>query len=160
MTMQGFLIAFLALLLAACSALPLNAVAPKVSVADVSVKSLSLLEQQLDVGLRISNPNDFDLTIVALEFELEVNGRPFARGLSRKSTTIPAVASALLRIDTFTQSKDLLRQFRTLTPEVLKDGVPYRVKGRFKTDRASSWQDFDHSGVYGGDEKSPADKAI
>jgi LEA14-like dessication related protein len=158
--LKRLLTLILVLGLTACSALPRNTVAPKVNVADVSVKSMTLLEQKLDVGLRISNPNDFDLTIVALEFEMEVNGRPFAHGLSRKSTTIPAVASALLRIDTFTQSKDLFRQFMTLTPKVLKDGVPYRVKGRFKTDRSSYWQDFDHSSVYGGDEKTPEGKAI
>ena len=140
--------------LAACSGLPWNAVAPKVSVADVAIKSLSLFEQQLDVGLRISNPNDFELTIEALEFELEVNGRPFASGLSSNVTRVPAMASAMLRVDTFTQSKNLIQQFKRLSPDALKDGVPYRVKGRIKTDQSSRWLPFDHTGVVGGDEKS------
>ena len=78
--LQRLLVSFLMLGLAACSGLPFNAVAPTVSVANVEPKSLGLYEQRFDVGLRVSNPNDFDLTIVALEFELEVNGRP-ARGL-------------------------------------------------------------------------------
>ncbi|MDO9222049.1 MAG: hypothetical protein Q7T90_13590, partial [Thiobacillus sp.] len=56
-------ILFFSLGLAACSGLPWNAIAPKVKVADVGIKSLGLLEQHLDVGLRISNPNDFDLSI-------------------------------------------------------------------------------------------------
>ena len=145
--------------LAACSGLPWNAVAPKVSVADVAIKSLSLFEQQLDVGLRISNPNDFELTIEALEFELEVNGRPFASGLSSNVTRVPAMASALLRVDTFTQSKNLVQQFKRLSPDALKDGVPYRVKGRIKTDQSSRWLPFDHAGVVGGDEK-PQGKAV
>jgi LEA14-like dessication related protein len=156
--MQRLLMVFWALGLAACSGLPFNAVAPKVSVADVEIRSLGLLEQRLDVGLRISNPNDFELTIEALEFELEVNGRPFANGLSRKATRVPAVASTLLRVDTYMQSKDLIRQFRNLSPGALAAGVPYRVKGRFKTDKSSGWMPFDHGGVYGGDEK-PQDKA-
>lgn len=145
--------------LAACSGLPWNAVAPKVSVADVAIKSLSLFEQQLDVGLRISNPNDFELTIEALEFELEVNGRPFANGLSRASIRVPAMASALLRVDTFTQSKNLIQQFKRLSPDVLKVGVPYRVKGRIKTDQSSRWLPFDHTGVVGGDE-TPQGKTV
>ncbi|OGU21562.1 MAG: hypothetical protein A2580_15945 [Hydrogenophilales bacterium RIFOXYD1_FULL_62_11] len=146
--------------LVACSGLPWNAVAPKVSVADVGIKSLGLLEQRLDVGLRISNPNDFALTIEALELELEVNARPFASGVSRDATRVPAVASAMLRVDTFMQSKDLIQQLKTLSQGGLKAGVPYRLKGRFKTDKSSRWQSFDRTGVVGDDEKNAQGKSI
>lgn len=146
--------------LAACSGLPWNAVAPKVSVADVGIKSLGLLEQRLDVGLRISNPNDFALTIEALELELEVNARPFASGVSRDATRVPAVASAMLRVDTFMQSKDLIQQLKTLSQGGLKAGVPYRLKGRFKTDKSSRWQSFDRTGVVGDDGKNIQGKSI
>ncbi|MDP2031110.1 MAG: LEA type 2 family protein [Thiobacillus sp.] len=150
---------FFSLGLAACTGLPWNAVAPKVSVADVAIKNLSLFEQHLDVGLRISNPNDFDLTVETLEFELEVNGRPFASGLSRTRTRtpIPAAASAMLRVDTLMQASDLIQQFKTLSPDALKDGVTYRVKGRIKTDQSSRWLPFDHTGVVGGGEKKSKD---
>ncbi|MBI3432169.1 MAG: LEA type 2 family protein [Hydrogenophilales bacterium] len=146
--------------LAACSGLPFNAVAPKVSVADVTIKSLGLFEQRFDVGLRVSNPNDFDLTIEALEFDLEVNGHPFATGLSQASTRILAASSTLLRIDAITQSKDLIRQIEALSGESLKAGVPYRIHGRLKTDRSPNWVPFDHTGVYSRDEKKPAGRAV
>jgi len=152
--MQRLLMFCLLLGLAACSGLPLNAVAPKVSLAGVEVKSLSLFEQRFDAQLRVANPNDFDLTIEALEFELEVNGRPLATGLTRASALIPATSSALLRVDAIMQSKDLIQQLKTLSPDTLKDGVPYRVKGRITIDRSSSWLPFDHTGVYGGGEKN------
>lgn len=158
--LQRLLVFLAGLSLAACSGLPFNAVAPKVSVAEVEVKSLGLLEQRFDVGLRISNPNDFDLTIEALDFVLEVNGRPFATGLSRVSTLIPASTTALVRVDAITQSKNLIQQFKTLPPDTWKDGVPYHVSGRVKTDKSSQWLPFDHSGVYGGDEKKPKGKTV
>lgn len=158
--LQRLLMLFLVAGLAACSGLPFNAVAPKVSVADVAIKSLGLLEQRFDVGLRVSNPNDFDLTVEALEFELEVNGHPFATGLSRTSTRIAATSSTLLRIDAITQSKNLIQQIQALTPESLKEGVPYRIRGRLKTDRSSRWVPFDHAGVYGGEEKKPEGRAV
>ncbi|QLQ03156.1 MAG: LEA type 2 family protein [Thiobacillus sp.] len=153
--LQRLFILVLALGLAACSGLPFNAVAPKVSVADVAVKRLGFFEQRFDVGLRVSNPNDFDLTIEALDFELEVNGQPFASGLSQTSTRIAATSSTLLRIDATTQSKDLIRQIESLSPESLKAGVPYRIHGRLKTDRSPNWVPFDHAGVYGGDKEKP-----
>ncbi|MBS0461853.1 MAG: LEA type 2 family protein [Proteobacteria bacterium] len=158
--LQRLFILVLALGLAACSGLPFNAVAPKVSVADVAVKRLGFFEQRFDVGLRVSNPNDFDLTIEALDFELEVNGQPFASGLSQTSTRIAATSSTLLRIDAITQSKDLIRQIESLSPESLKAGVPYRIHGRLKTDRSPNWVPFDHAGVYGGDKEKPQGHAV
>lgn len=154
------LLAFaLVLGLAACSGLPRNAVAPRLSVADVRLAQFDLREQRFDVGLQVENPNDFELTIEALEFDLEVNGRPFARGVSRAATRLPAAATTLVRIDAVTQSGDLARQLRTL-PGVLKDGVPYRIRGRVRTDRLPRWLPFDHSGVYRGKPKSPAGRAV
>jgi len=142
-------------LLAACSALPLHVQAPKISVADVDVKSLGLLEQRFDVSLRVDNQNHFDLKIEGLEFDLEANGRPLAKGLSHTITLIPAASSSVLHVETITQSKDLIRQIKALPPESLKQGVPYLIKGRVKTDKID-WIPFEHKGTYGGDEKKPA----
>jgi LEA14-like dessication related protein len=157
---QRYGIMSLALILAACSGLPFNAEPPRVGVADVTVKSLGLFEQTFDLGLRVSNPNDFDLTVEGLDFTLEVNGQPFASGVSRVSARVPAVSSAVLRVDAIMESKNLIRQFRMLPPETLAAGVPYRIKGRVRIDKASGWLPFDHAGVYGGEAKKPQGKMI
>ena len=139
-----------------CSGIPFNAKAPKVSVAELSVKRLGLFEQVFDVGLRVSNPNDFDIDIEGLEFKLEVNGREFATGVAHTHTRVPALSGAVVHVDTTTQSNNLLQQMKTL-PEIMKDGVPYRIHGRIKIDRAADWLPFDRSGVYGRD-KPPKEK--
>lgn len=158
--LQRLLVPVLALGLAACSGLPMNALAPKVSVADVEIKSVGLFEQRFDVGLRVRNPNSYDLTIKALDFDLEVNGRPFAKGESRTPTLIPAESSTLMRVDAIMQSKDLIRQIKSLPPDMLLDGVPYVITGRVKTDKLSRWLPFEYRGVYGSDEKSLRGKTI
>ena len=145
-------VVFAAVLTAACTGIPFNAKAPKVSVAEVSVKRLGLFEQIFDVGLRVSNPNDFDLDIEGLEFKLEINGREFAEGMAHTHTRLPAFSSAVVHVDTTTDSNKLLQQMKTL-PEILQDGVPYRIRGRIKIDRANDWLPFDRSGVYGQDRK-------
>lgn len=145
-------IGLLAVLSAACTGLPFNAKAPKVSVAEVSVKRLGLFEQVFDVGLRVNNPNDFDINIEGLEFKLEINGREFATGVAHTHTRLPAFSSAVVRVDTTTDSNKLLQQIKTL-PELMQDGVPYRIQGRIKIDRVDDWWPFDHSGAYGGDKK-------
>lgn len=157
--MQRLFVVFLITLgLVACSGLPFNAKPPKVSVAEVDIKSLGLFEQRFDVGLRVSNPNAFDLKIEALEFELELNGRPFAQGVSRTSSQIPATTSTLMRVDAVTQSKNLIRQIKTLPGEILKEGMPYRITGRVKVEQSSCWIPFEQKGVYGSDEKKPVNK--
>lgn len=145
-------IGLLAVLSAACTGLPFNAKAPKVSVAEVSVKRLGLFEQIFDVGLRLNNPNDFDIAIEGLEFKLEVNGREFATGTAYTHTHVPAFSSAVVHADTTTDSHKLLQQIKVL-PEILKDGAPYRIRGRIKIDHMDDWWPFDRSGIYGGDKK-------
>lgn len=147
-----------ALLLAACTGTLLNAVPPRVSVADIDLRSLGLFEQKFDVGLRVVNPNRFDFRIEGLDFELEVNGKPFARGLTRLTTLVAASSSSVVRVEAFTQSRSFIEQVRTLTPDALKNGVPYRIVGRVKIDRASDWLPFDHKGVYGGDAPKKAQR--
>lgn len=159
--LQRILISLLALGLAGCASLPHNAIAPKVSVADVDLKSLGLFEQRFDVGLRVNNPNDFDLKIEALDFELELNGRAFAKGLTRVTTLVPAASSSVVRVDAVTQSDNLIQQIKTLPPGLLKGNVPYRITGRVKTDKSSRWFPFEQTGTVGGDSKSkPKGKAI
>lgn len=148
--LQRLLMFFCALTVVGCAALPSAALAPEVSVADIGIGRLGLFEQQFDVGLRIDNRNDFDLVVEALEFEIEVNGRPFARGLGRESQRLPALTSTVLRVDAIMPSKNLVDQIRTLPPATLKAGVPYRIHGRVRVDRTSRWLPFDHAGVYGG----------
>lgn len=154
------LVVFALLVLAGCAALPINAVPPKVSVAEIDIKSLGLFEQHFDVSLRLANPNNFDLGIEALDFELELNGRPFAKGLAHSATLIPAASSVVLRVDAVTQSENLIEQIRILPPKMLKEGVPYRIKGRIRTDKSSGWLPFEQQGVYGGGEKKPEGIAI
>ena len=158
--LQRLLVSLLALVLAACSGLPVNAVAPKLSVADVRLRHFDLVEQRFDVRLKVENPNAFELTIEALEFELDVNGQPFAKGVSQAVTHVPASAATIVRIDAFTRSDDLVRQIKTLPPDTLKAGVPYRIRGRVKTDKSSRWLPFDHAGVYGGEGKAPEGRAL
>lgn len=158
--LQRWLVGLIALCLTACSGLPVNAVAPKVSVAEVDVKSLGLLEQHFEVGLRVNNLNDFDLTIEALDFELELNGRAFAKGLTRATTLIPAVSSTLVRVDAVTRSTNLIQQVKALSPDAVKRGVPYRITGRIKTDKSSAWFPFEKAGTVGGEAEKSEGKAI
>lgn len=158
--LHRLLVMTLALILAGCASLPPGVLLPRVSVATLDISSLGLFEQHFDVGLRLANQNDFDVTVDALDFELEVNGRSFAKGQSRTPTRIPASSSVVVQVDGVTRSKDLVSQFLALSPEALKEGLPYRISGRVKTDKSFGWLTFEQKGVYGGERPKTPGVAI
>lgn len=157
---RRFLLSLFVFGLAACAMLPPGVKTPRVSVADVALQGLGLFEQRFEVELRLFNPNDFDLKIEALDFELELNGRPIAKGSSQVATLLPAGVSTPMRVDTLTQSTDWLAQMKALSPDLLQAGMPYRVHGRVKAGGLSRWLPFEHTGVCGGAAKQPKGQAI
>lgn len=157
--LKNTFLACVCLVLGACSGLPFNVEPLRISVADIDVASLGLFEQHFDVTLRVVNPNDFDLTVEGIEFDLEVGGEPFAKALGKQSAKVPALSAARLKVDAVTQSVDLVRQFKLVPPEALKAGIPYRIRGRIKVDRAFSWIPFEQQGSYGAREKPPREDA-
>ncbi|MBK7953510.1 MAG: LEA type 2 family protein [Candidatus Accumulibacter sp.] len=70
------------LLLSACAGLGGLAQKPEVSVAALNLVQMGLFEQRFALKLRIQNPNDVELRINGLSFEIELNGKSFITGLS------------------------------------------------------------------------------
>ena len=53
--------------------------APEVSVSGIALNSISLFEQEWGLTLRARNPNDRELTLKSLDYEIFINGEKFAR---------------------------------------------------------------------------------
>jgi len=116
--------AALLLLLASCSTgepLP-----PQVHVVNMQLLESSLFEQRFQVDLRIGNPNDFDLPLDGLTFDLDVNGEDFARGFSDQRVTVPRLGEARLSVVASTTLLDLVRQFKLLAE---RGDLAYRLHG-------------------------------
>jgi LEA14-like dessication related protein len=117
-----------ALLVAACSSMPKDFEAPRVHIADMAPKEMTLFEQRFDVKLRIQNANDADLSINGLRFEIELNEREFANGLSGRRVTVPRFGSELVDVEVFTTLASFLRQVQDLNTGAGQK-VRYRLKG-------------------------------
>lgn len=65
--------------LAGCAVLPPGGEPPSVTIADFSVASVSLFEQQLNLQLRIPNPNPDEFRIDGVAFDVLVNVQPFVK---------------------------------------------------------------------------------
>jgi LEA14-like dessication related protein len=83
---------------------------PDVSLAGLSFAEAGLFEQGFTLQLRLKNPNDFDIPVEALNFALDVNGAPFANGLSDEDFTLPASAELVVPIEVSIATEDLIER--------------------------------------------------
>ena len=123
-----------ALLLAGCATME----PPSVTLSSLKMQQSTFFEQRFLTTLRIQNPNDFDLAVEGLSFDLVVNDQPFAKGVGKSDTVIPAFGSGVVQAEAITTLSGLIRQFQTLA----RTGGPklsYHLTGKLKVrDRAFS----------------------
>jgi LEA14-like dessication related protein len=121
------LLSLLALLaMSACAALE-DAAPPEVSLADITFLRSGLLEQEIEVELRLRNPNNFELPLEGLTFDLLLDGKQLVRGFSNESVTIPRLGEARLPVTASTNLIDLVQQ----ALRIARSGqLDYRIVGQ------------------------------
>ena len=105
---------------------PSDVIPPKVTLVGLTPVGGNLFEQRFRVDLRISNPNDFDIPLDGLSFEMAVNGAHFATGLSNQSVRIPRLGSEVVAVEAIAGSADL---FRNLLIVAQEGRIDYRING-------------------------------
>lgn len=120
------LLVVLALLVPLGCATPEDAKPPTIDLVNLSLVSTGLLSQELRLDIKIGNPNDFAIPLSGLSFNLDVNGQPFADGLSNQSVTVPRLSYATVPVTGNTNTLSLLRQLMTLGNS---DRIDYRLSG-------------------------------
>jgi LEA14-like dessication related protein len=134
------------LCLTACATVPPDIEPPKISIANIALKDVAVFEQRFDVQLRIQNPNDQELGINGLRFDIELNDKEFGSGISGQQVKVPRFESDVVNVEVITGLGSFLRQFQELN----KSGVGtlrYRLKGTAFVVSPSSFKlPFDEKG--------------
>jgi len=86
--------AMLAVTVAACSTLPSDLEAPRLQVTGVQMLSTDMFAQRFKVRMLVENPNDLELPIRGLEYQIIMMGDSFAEGVSDHSFVLPALGEA------------------------------------------------------------------
>lgn len=123
-----FVFLLLLTLVAGCTGIGSLLQKPEVSLAGVELLELNLLQQRFAFKLLVRNPNQVDLPITRLNFEIEINGQPFATGVSDKATTVPRSGEAILPVTAESDFGRVLRQVREWKKNP-GERVEYRVHG-------------------------------
>ncbi len=122
-------LALAALILSACAGAGLGErelEPPLVTLADIQLHGAGLLEQRLGLVLRIRNPNPVDLPLDGLTVRLDIDGEPFATGISNEDVTVGALAEETVTVDAVSATTVLLNQLRRVTG---LEEFDYRLSG-------------------------------
>ena len=135
----------LVFLLLGCAGLYQSMERPRINIANVMPREIKLFEQVFDLELRIQNPNDTPLEINGLAFELELNDKRFATGVSNQSLVIDRLSSDVIHVQAITTLVGFLRQVAEY--QQTKDPrVTYRIKGSIYSGSTGTKLHFDDSG--------------
>lgn len=135
-----------AVLMASCSSMPKDFEAPRVNIANMAPKDMTIFEQRFDVKLRIQNANDADLSINGLRFDIELNDREFANGMTGQRVVVPRFGSEVVDVEVFTTLASFLRQVQDLNAGTGQK-VRYRLKGTAFVDSPGTFKaPFDEKG--------------
>jgi len=135
----------LAFLLANCAAFQQNMERPRINIANVMPREIKLFEQMFDLELRIQNPNDTPLEVNGLAFELELNDKRFATGVSNQSLVIDRLSSDVIHVEAITTLVGFLRQVAEYQ-QTQNPRLTYRIKGSIYSGSAGTKLHFDDSG--------------
>jgi len=101
--------------LSGCAAMTGLSEPPRVRLVSITATDLQLFEQRFRVTLQVQNPNSENITIRGLDYEIAVNGKIFARGVSGKPITIPAYGENSADVEVVSTLQSLMEQFQALS---------------------------------------------
>ncbi|MGZ3578757.1 MAG: LEA type 2 family protein, partial [Syntrophales bacterium] len=98
--------------------------------------------------LRIQNTTDTDMDITGLVIDLEINGQPFAKGVSNQNLKVERLSTKILKMEAYTGLTGILRQLAEATKGSYTSGFKYRLKGSIYAGSPSIRIPFDETGEF------------
>lgn len=133
--------------LAGCSGWPVAMEHPRVNIVRITPKEMKIFEQIFTMDLRIQNTSDASLAVKGMAFELEINDKLFATGVSNKTVTLNRLSSEIIQVEAFTNLTTVMQQVM----EDRKGNTPslrYRLKGMIYVGSPSLRIPFNESGEF------------
>ena len=123
-------ILIVSLVMGACAGVPQRLEPVDVTLSNIAPGEIGLLEQEYQVRLRVQNPNDVDIPIDGFAFQIDLNDKPFAKGVSNQRLTVTRFGEAMLQAKAVGTLSAMIGQILALQRNA-PDKLRYRLKGRF-----------------------------
>ena len=126
-TVFAVILVFLAL--AGCAGVGKQLDPPRISLANIQVQEVTGLETAFQIQLRVFNANDVDLNVKGIKAELEINGQPFATGVSNTPVEIPSYGTELVTITVYSSVNKMFKSIYGLKDS---EELKYRLNGKLR----------------------------
>jgi ABC-type transport system involved in cytochrome c biogenesis permease subunit/LEA14-like dessication related protein len=100
-----------------------------VTLSDIQPGQMGLLEQEYLIKIRVQNPNNVEIPVTGLSYRIELNGKSFAKGVSKQDVTVPAFGEVLLDATAVGGLSGIITQIAQFQKGV-PDKVSYRLSGK------------------------------
>jgi LEA14-like dessication related protein len=134
--------------LSGCASLVPQLETPHLSIVSLELVKADILSQELNVRMRVQNPNDRALPVKGLDYRLEVEGQKFATGVLGAPFTVPSfgeaefdmritanLASTIVRLLSRSDQHDEAINYRMVGKLSLSEGllrnIPFEETGTF-----------------------------
>ncbi|MGF6793253.1 LEA type 2 family protein [Paraburkholderia sp. 35.1] len=102
----------------------------RVNVAGIEPIAGQGMEMRFNVKLRVQNPNDSAVSFNGVSLDLELNGKPFATGVSDQSGTVPRFGETIVTVPLTVPAFAAVRQAFALAGAAQSGQVPYVLRGK------------------------------
>jgi len=116
-----------AIALMGCAGIGKQLEPPRVSLANIRVEEVSGLETAFEIQMRVFNANDVDLKVKGIKADLEINGQPFATGVSNTPVEIPSYGTELVTITVYSS---VIKMFKSVYGLKGSEELKYRLNGK------------------------------
>ncbi|MBE9548620.1 MAG: LEA type 2 family protein [Proteobacteria bacterium] len=132
-------------LLSACAGMAAKEDQVKVNLSSMKMIESTLLEQRFAVNIRVQNRSQSAMNIKGLSFDLTLNGKDFASGVSNKGLVIEPLSEALLAVDITSTLFGLIRQFQSMQ-KLETEPFSYELSGTLHLNNKMFGQRFSEKG--------------
>ena len=142
----GSIFALLLLLaLEGCATLGRYEEPPRVSLANVQPLDMTMFEQRYRLSLRIQNPNRVELPIEGMSYDVYLNDRKFAQGVSGQPVTVAPFGEEVLEVDVVSNLLRVFEQIRALE-QAQQPLFTWRIKGNLALAGSLTRLPFEYEG--------------
>jgi LEA14-like dessication related protein len=107
-----------------------------VTLSDIQPGQMGLLEQEYLIKIRVQNPNNVEIPVTGLSYRIELNGKSFAKGVSKQDVTVPAFGEVVLDATAVGGLSGILTQIAQFQKGA-PDKVSYRLSGKLASTSSS-----------------------
>ncbi|WP_338580743.1 LEA type 2 family protein [Pseudomonas sp. MAG733B] len=128
-SVHAVILSLLLLSLSACALLP-NRDPLNINVVGIEPLQSQDMEIRFAVKIRVQNPNESSISFNGVSLDLDINGQPFASGVSDESGSIGRFSETVLTVPVSVSAFSVLRQTFGLSQVQTLNNMPYVLRGK------------------------------